>query len=218
MSVIAFAGPPSSPQWAMSRPGRRGCRSSSSRCSSTPGTCCTARRSPRGCATSRSSSGRRWPTSSPTRRSRSRRPTSTGWAAGHPGLLIGAVLAVFIPWNLATIAGYQLGSAIPDPTVLGLDIVFPAAMAGLAVGLMTGRREIVAAGPGRRSASWPRPAGAVGRDRRGRARRAARRDGDARPGARGSGRRGCARARRRAPPDVGRAAGAREARRGDRRG
>ena len=55
---------------------------------------------------------------------------------------------MFIPWNLATIAGYQLGSVIPDPAVLGLDIVFPAAMAGLAVGLMTGRREIVAAGAG----------------------------------------------------------------------
>jgi 4-azaleucine resistance transporter AzlC len=65
-----------------------------------------------------------------------------------PGYWIGAVLGVFIPWNLATIAGYQLGSVIPDPAVLGLDIVFPAAMAGLAVGLMTGRREIVAAGAG----------------------------------------------------------------------
>jgi len=65
-----------------------------------------------------------------------------------PGYWIGAVLGVFIPWNLATVAGYQLGSVIPDPAVLGLDIVFPAAMAGLAVGLMTGRREIVAAGAG----------------------------------------------------------------------
>ena len=65
-----------------------------------------------------------------------------------PGYWIGAVLGVFIPWNLATIAGYQLGAAIPDPSVLGLDVVFPAAMAGLAVGLMTGRREIVAAGAG----------------------------------------------------------------------
>ncbi|MEO5966424.1 MAG: AzlC family ABC transporter permease [Candidatus Limnocylindrales bacterium] len=65
-----------------------------------------------------------------------------------PGYWIGAVLGVFIPWNLATIAGYLLGSAIPDPSALGLDIVFPAAMAGLAVGLMTGRREVAAAGSG----------------------------------------------------------------------
>jgi 4-azaleucine resistance transporter AzlC len=65
-----------------------------------------------------------------------------------PGYWIGAVLGVFIPWNVATIVGYLLGSAIPDPGVLGLDIVFPAAMAGLAVGLMTGRREVAAAGAG----------------------------------------------------------------------
>ena len=65
-----------------------------------------------------------------------------------PGYWIGAILGVFIPWNLATLAGVLLGGAIPDPSVFGLDIVFPAAMAGLAVGLMTGRREVVAAGSG----------------------------------------------------------------------
>ncbi|HKF84917.1 MAG TPA: AzlC family ABC transporter permease [Candidatus Limnocylindrales bacterium] len=65
-----------------------------------------------------------------------------------PGYWIAAVIGVFIPWNVATVAGYLLGGAIPDPAVLGLDIVFPAAMAGLAVGLMTGRREVVAAAAG----------------------------------------------------------------------
>jgi 4-azaleucine resistance transporter AzlC len=64
------------------------------------------------------------------------------------GYWIGAVLGVFIPWNLATLAGVLLGGAIVDPSAFGLDIVFPAAMAGLAVGLATGRREIVAAGAG----------------------------------------------------------------------
>jgi hypothetical protein len=38
-----------------------------------------------------------------------------------------------------------VGAQIPDPTRLGLDVVFPAAMMGLAVGLVTGRRELVAA-------------------------------------------------------------------------
>jgi predicted branched-subunit amino acid permease len=38
-----------------------------------------------------------------------------------------------------------IGGQIPDPTAYGLDVVFPAAMAGLAVGLITGRRELVAA-------------------------------------------------------------------------
>jgi 4-azaleucine resistance transporter AzlC len=65
-----------------------------------------------------------------------------------PGYWIAALVGVFIPWNLATIAGVLLGGAAPDPTRLGLDVVFPAAMAGLAVGLATGRREIVAAGAG----------------------------------------------------------------------
>lgn len=65
-----------------------------------------------------------------------------------PGYWIGAILGVFIPWNVATLAGVLLGGAIPDPSVFGLDVVFPAAMAGLAVGLITGRREVAAAGSG----------------------------------------------------------------------
>jgi 4-azaleucine resistance transporter AzlC len=61
------------------------------------------------------------------------------------GYWIAALGGVFIPWNLATLAGVLLGGAIPDPSRFGLDIVFPAAMGGLAVGLMLGRREVVAA-------------------------------------------------------------------------
>ncbi|HYO44297.1 MAG TPA: AzlC family ABC transporter permease [Candidatus Limnocylindrales bacterium] len=68
--------------------------------------------------------------------------------ADVPGYWIGAVVGVFIPWNLATLAGVALGGAIPDPSRFGLDLVFPAAMAGLAVGLMTGRRGVVAGGAG----------------------------------------------------------------------
>jgi 4-azaleucine resistance transporter AzlC len=64
------------------------------------------------------------------------------------GYWIAALIGVFIPWNLATVAGALLGGTIVEPTQLGLDIVFPAAMAGLAVGLVTGRRELVAAGAG----------------------------------------------------------------------
>lgn len=68
--------------------------------------------------------------------------------ADVPGYWIGAIVGVFIPWNLATMAGVFAGGAIPDPTAFGLDVVFPAAMAGLAVGLATGRREVTAAGAG----------------------------------------------------------------------
>lgn len=61
------------------------------------------------------------------------------------GYWIGAIVSTWIPWNLATIVGVTIGGSIPDPTRFGLDIIFPAAMGGLAVGLITGRRELVAA-------------------------------------------------------------------------
>src|SRR5205085_9641423 len=38
-----------------------------------------------------------------------------------------------------------LGDVVVDPTRFGIDVIFPAAMAGLAVGLLAGRRELVAA-------------------------------------------------------------------------
>jgi 4-azaleucine resistance transporter AzlC len=65
--------------------------------------------------------------------------------ADERGFWIAAVGATFIPWNLATAAGVVLGAQIPDPARLGIDVIFPAAMVGLAVGLVTGRRELAAA-------------------------------------------------------------------------
>ena len=61
------------------------------------------------------------------------------------GYWLGAIVATFIPWNLATLAGVLLGAQIPEPARFGIDVIFPAAMIGLAVGLITGRRELVAA-------------------------------------------------------------------------
>jgi 4-azaleucine resistance transporter AzlC len=61
------------------------------------------------------------------------------------GYWIAAIASTFIPWNLATIGGALLSTQIPDPARFGIDIIFPAAMIGLAVGLVTGRRELVAA-------------------------------------------------------------------------
>ncbi len=60
------------------------------------------------------------------------------------GYWLAAIGSTFIPWNLATIAGFLGGQQIESPERFGIDVVFPAAMAGLAVGLVTGRREIVA--------------------------------------------------------------------------
>jgi predicted branched-subunit amino acid permease len=61
------------------------------------------------------------------------------------GYWLAAVASTFIPWNLATLAGVLIGAQIPDPARFGIDVIFPAAMIGLAVGLITGRRELVAA-------------------------------------------------------------------------
>jgi branched chain amino acid efflux pump len=60
------------------------------------------------------------------------------------GYLLGAIVSTFIPWNVATLIGVTIGGSIPDPARFGLDVIFPAAMGGLAVGLVTGRRELVA--------------------------------------------------------------------------
>jgi 4-azaleucine resistance transporter AzlC len=65
--------------------------------------------------------------------------------ADERGYWFGAFVTTFIPWNLATLAGVLLGAQIADPARLGIDVIFPAAMIGLAVGLITGRRELVAA-------------------------------------------------------------------------
>jgi branched chain amino acid efflux pump len=56
-----------------------------------------------------------------------------------------AAAFVCLPWIVATVVGYAGGALIPDPQVLGLDVVFPAAMAGLAVGLIRGAPERAAA-------------------------------------------------------------------------
>jgi len=65
----------------------------------------------------------------------------------RPGYWLAASFVVG-PWIVATGAGYVGGQIIPDPGRLGLDIVFPAAMGGLAIGLIAGRRELAAAGAG----------------------------------------------------------------------
>lgn len=50
-----------------------------------------------------------------------------------------------LSWPIATAVGVLGGQLIVDPARLGLDVVFPAAMGGLAVTLATARPEVVAA-------------------------------------------------------------------------
>ena len=64
------------------------------------------------------------------------------------GYWIAGFVSTFIPWNIATIAGYSRRRLIDSPERYGIDVVFPAAMAGLAVGLVAGRREVVAVAAG----------------------------------------------------------------------
>jgi 4-azaleucine resistance transporter AzlC len=61
------------------------------------------------------------------------------------GYWFAAIGVTFIPWFFASLAGALVGNAIVDPERLGIDVIFPAAMIGLAVGLISGRRELVAA-------------------------------------------------------------------------
>ena len=65
--------------------------------------------------------------------------------ADVPGYWLAAIGSTFIPWNIATLLGVTVGGSIPEPSRFGLDVIFPAAMGGLAVGLIVGRRELVAA-------------------------------------------------------------------------
>src|SRR5436190_1990152 len=66
------------------------------------------------------------------------------FAAVGGGYWMAAIISTFIPWTLATLVGFFGGQLIDDPARYGLDVVFPAAMGGLAVGLLTGRRELAA--------------------------------------------------------------------------
>ena len=50
-----------------------------------------------------------------------------------------------VPWVVATGLGFVAAQAVPDPERFGLDVVFPAAMGGLAVALIAGRRDLAAA-------------------------------------------------------------------------
>jgi predicted branched-subunit amino acid permease len=55
-----------------------------------------------------------------------------------------AAMAIFIPWTVGSCLGYVVAGAV-DTRALGLDIAFPAAMAGLSLGMVGGRRDLAAA-------------------------------------------------------------------------
>jgi 4-azaleucine resistance transporter AzlC len=59
--------------------------------------------------------------------------------------LLGAELSLFATWNLATLAGALLGTAIPDPAALGIDLIFPLAFLALLVPLVRTRAHATVA-------------------------------------------------------------------------
>jgi 4-azaleucine resistance transporter AzlC len=61
------------------------------------------------------------------------------------GFLLGVELSLFTMWNLATLGGYLLGSALPDPERLGVDLIFPLAFLALLVPLVRTRVELAVA-------------------------------------------------------------------------
>ncbi len=59
--------------------------------------------------------------------------------------LMGIELSLFVMWNLATLGGFLLGATIPDPTKLGVDLIFPLAFLALLVPLVRTRVELIVA-------------------------------------------------------------------------
>jgi len=55
-----------------------------------------------------------------------------------------AAMCIFIPWQAGSVLGYLAAGAV-DTHRLGLDVAFPAAMAGLSLGMVSGRRDVAAA-------------------------------------------------------------------------
>lgn len=55
-----------------------------------------------------------------------------------------AAMCIFVPWQIGSTVGYLVAGAV-DTNRLGLDVAFPAAMAGLSLGMVTGRRDVAAA-------------------------------------------------------------------------
>jgi len=59
--------------------------------------------------------------------------------------LLGAELSLFAMWNAATLGGFLLGGAIPDPDRLGVDLIFPLAFLAILVPLVRTRVELAVA-------------------------------------------------------------------------
>lgn len=80
--------------------------------------------------------------------------TDPGWAISVRAggrfdayFMVGAVLPQYVLWQLGTVAGVLLGSALTDPEALGTDALFPAFFLAILLGgeLGAGRTAVIAA-------------------------------------------------------------------------
>jgi predicted branched-subunit amino acid permease len=59
------------------------------------------------------------------------------------GVLLGAGVALWLVWVVATVPGYLLGALVADPRTFGIDLVMPIFFAAMIVPLWRGRRAAV---------------------------------------------------------------------------
>ena len=64
---------------------------------------------------------------------------------GSDAFLLGASLGLYVPFAAATLAGSLLGSLLPDPAAIGLDVVFPLSFLALLLPLLRSRLDLAVA-------------------------------------------------------------------------
>lgn len=64
---------------------------------------------------------------------------------GSAGFLWGANGLLYLTWIVATIAGVALGQLLPDPTPIGLDVIFPLSFLTLLLPLLKSWRDLLVA-------------------------------------------------------------------------
>lgn len=64
---------------------------------------------------------------------------------GRAPFLLGAGLSLFLVWNASTFLGALFAHRVPDPSAIGLDLIFPLAFLALLVPMVLGRTALVVA-------------------------------------------------------------------------
>jgi 4-azaleucine resistance transporter AzlC len=64
---------------------------------------------------------------------------------GSAGFIWGANSLLYVCFALVNLAGLALGQLLPDPTAIGLDIIFPLSFIALLLPMMRSRKDVVVA-------------------------------------------------------------------------